>query len=163
MATGKNVLTYVAPVTYNEFMSTQQGLLFPIPVPARCVYCHGTKAKTQLEREMIDERFYPDEPGYSGAPCCTPESTYTCPQCGSDNLDFAVRYASYDDDETAEMYHCYVCKSTGPAEDAAPAKQPWAELEAVAKACAQQRGFEHWNDYLEAVRNAQAREQRSPC
>jgi DNA-directed RNA polymerase subunit RPC12/RpoP len=88
---------------------------------------------------VIDARFYGDVPGMSDAPCCTPESTYQCPQCGSDNLDFGMHYATAsweDGDETREEYRCLKCGSTGDAEEAAPSAQPWSELEAVANAAA---------------------------
>ena len=112
---------------------------------------------------MIDAR-YGDGPGWSDAPCCTPESTHHCPLCGTDNLDFGMHYATAsweDGDETREEYRCLKCGSTGGAEEAAPPAQPWNELEAVANAAARQRGFEHWDDYLDMV-SASAREDRPP-
>jgi hypothetical protein len=145
-------------------MSTPQGLLFPMPAFARCVYCKQNRRAVEIEREVIDAQFYGDVPGASDAPCCTPESTYQCPVCGSDDLDFGMHYASAsweDGDETREEYRCLKCGSTGAAEEAAPPAQPWNELEAVAKA-AEQRGFERWSDYLDMVRNAPACDEQPP-
>ena len=129
---------------------------FPMPASARCIYCKQDRRAVEIEREVIDARSYGDMLETS-APCCTPESTYQCPQCGSDNLDFGMRYATAsreDGDETREEYRCLKCGSTGDVEEAAPPAQPWNELEAVANAAANQRGFEHWDDYLDMMRNA---------
>jgi len=146
-------------------MSTQQASLFPMPAPARCIYCKQNRRIVEIEREVIDARFYDGVAGSSDAPCCTPESTYQCPQCGNENLDFGMHYATAsweDGDENREEYRCLKCGSTGDAEEAAPPVQPWSELEAVANAAASQRGFEHWDDYLDMVRSASAREDRPP-
>jgi hypothetical protein len=145
-------------------MSTQQASLFPMPAPARCIYCKQNRRIVEIEREVIDAHCG-DGLGWSDAPCCTPESTYHCPLCGSDNLDFGMHHATTsweDGDETREEYRCLRCGSTGDAQEAAPPAQPWNELEAVANAAAKQRGFEHWADYVDMVRNAPAREDRPP-
>jgi DNA-directed RNA polymerase subunit RPC12/RpoP len=131
----------------------------------RCIYCKQNRRAVEIEREVIDARFYGDVPGSSDAPCCTPESTYQCPLCGSEDLDFGMHYATTsweDGDETREEYRCLKCGSTGAVEEAAPPAQPWNELEAVADAAAKQRGFEHWADYLDTVRGAPACEDRPP-
>lgn len=127
-----------------------------MPAFARCIYCKQDRRAIEIAREAIDARFYGDLAGTSDAPCCTPESTYQCPQCGSENLDFGMHYAaaSWEDDETREEYRCLKCGSTGDVDEAAPPAQPWNELEAVSNAAAKQRGFEHWDDCLDMVRNA---------
>jgi hypothetical protein len=133
-----------------------------MPAFARCIYCKQNRRAVEIEREVIDARFYDDVSGTSNAPCCTPVSTYHCPLCESDNLDFVMHYAiaSWEDgDETREEYRCLKCGSTGDAKEAAPPAQPWNELEAVANAAAKQRGFEHWNDYLDMERSALVREE----
>jgi hypothetical protein len=117
----------------NPTMSqTQQAILIEIPVPARCVHCASTQATVLRDREMIDGRFG-DYPGWSVAPCCTPESDYRCGQCGSGKLQFAMHYASAEGDDSREVYRCEACGCIGDAEDAAPPVQPWAELAAVAE------------------------------
>jgi hypothetical protein len=79
----------------------------------------------------IDARFG-DYPGWSDAPCCTPDSDYHCPQCNNGSLQFAMRYASAEGEETGEVYHCETCGAIGDVEDAAPPVEPWTELDALA-------------------------------
>jgi hypothetical protein len=111
-------------------MMLQQPLLIETPNAIICVHCHEARAVVLNERQVIDVRFG-DYPGWSQAPCCTPESDYHCPACHSSKLEFAMHFASAEGEETGEVYRCLTCGSTGDVEEAAPPVQPWAELEAV--------------------------------
>jgi hypothetical protein len=109
----------------------QQLQLIDLSAPPQCFHCASTQATVLRDREIIDARFG-DYPGWSEAPCCTPDSDYRCPACNSGKLQFAMRYASAEGEETGEVYRCETCGTTGDVEDAAPPVEPWAELEAVA-------------------------------
>jgi hypothetical protein len=110
----------------------QQLPLIETAFPVICAHCASTRAVVLRDREIIDGRFG-DYPGWSEAPCCTPDSDYRCPQCNGGRLQFAMRYASAEGEETGEVYRCEACGATGDVEDAAPSVEPWAELEAVAE------------------------------
>jgi hypothetical protein len=109
----------------------QQPLLIETPIPMQCVHCASTRATVLRDRELSDAHFG-DYPGWSWSACCSPDSDYRCPQCGSGKLQFAMRYASAEGEETGEVYRCEMCGAIGDVEDAAPPVEPWAELEAVA-------------------------------
>ena len=110
-------------------MQTQQPQLIELPAPLQCVHCASTRATVLRDREIGRERKYP---GAETTICCTPDSDYQCPQCNSDRLQFAMRYASAEDEETGEVYRCEMCGAIGDVEDAAPPVEPWTELDALA-------------------------------
>jgi len=123
-----------------EKMSTSsQYSLFgqAIPIPA-CAHCHQTRSKVVRDREEIARCYpehYPDGP-QDDLICCTPDSEYRCPSCGSEELDFAMHYATafwQAGDENVEMAHCHECGWDGEAEEAAPPVEPWSELAAAAQ------------------------------
>ncbi len=107
-------------------MDTQRLQAIEMAVP--CLYCHKTRARINVEREVARERF----PHFEAPVCCSPDSEHRCPDCNSQDLDFAMHYATSEDDETGELAYCNACHWVGAVEDAAPPVQPWAELEVVA-------------------------------
>ena len=107
----------------------QQPLLIETRIPMQCFHCASTQFTVLRDREIARERKYP---GAETTICCTPDSDYRCPACNSSKLQFAMRYASAEGEETGEVYHCETCGAIGDVEDAAPPVEPWTELDALA-------------------------------
>jgi hypothetical protein len=107
----------------------QQPQLIEIPKPPQCFHCASTQATVLHDREIIVVRLKCT----TDCVCCTPDSDYHCPVCNSSKLQFGMRYASADGEETGEVYRCETCGAAGDVGDAAPPVEPWAELEAVAQ------------------------------
>ena len=108
----------------------QQPLLIELPIPMQCFYCASTQATVLRDRELAGQRHYA---GADTCICCTPDSDFHCPACHSGKLQFGMRYASADGEDTGEVYCCEACGATGEVENAAPPVEPWAELAAVAQ------------------------------
>ena len=128
-------------------MSTQlQAYLFraPVIIPV-CAYCHQPKSKVTADRQTLTAH----RAGEENVICCTPDSESHCPDCDS----MALEFSEYDNgieaktgySDSGEIFACHDCGAMGDASDCAPAVQPWAELEAVAKG---------WEDRIEWLRRA---------
>jgi DNA-directed RNA polymerase subunit M/transcription elongation factor TFIIS len=46
-----------------------------------------------------------------------PEAESRCPECGSNDLAFAMHFRESDDDEDGELFQCRDCRATGSADD----------------------------------------------
>jgi hypothetical protein len=46
-----------------------------------------------------------------------PESESRCPECGSNDLAFAMHFKNHHDDEDGELFQCRDCHATGAADD----------------------------------------------
>ena len=87
--------------------------------PPACRYCAATQATVRRQRQILDARLGDSAP----CVCCDGETSYTCPMCLGQNLE----YASYDFDtdtetgyaDSGERYWCRDCGATGDAEDTA--------------------------------------------
>jgi len=115
---------------------TQQlGLLGSPRIIPVCHYCHQPKSKTLSLRAALAARYpeYKNEPG--NGVCCDPGSESRCPRCNSSSLEFGEfvpnREVQTGYDGSCEAAYCLDCGWIGDPDDAAPAVQPWAELEAV--------------------------------
>jgi hypothetical protein len=95
-------------------------LLLMLPeAPPACLYCAATQATVRRQRQILDARLGDSAP----CVCCDGETSYTCPLCLGQNLE----YASYDFDtdtetgyaDSGERYWCRDCGATGDAEDTA--------------------------------------------
>ncbi|MDE2103733.1 MAG: hypothetical protein KGL39_41230 [Patescibacteria group bacterium] len=101
-------------------------------IPA-CAHCHKPKGIVMGERDEATRRWNLIDPDTI---CCDPANEWTCPECGSDNVDTAP-YDYGTDSETGysdsgEQFFCLACGAKGDADDIRPSQKPWAELEAVA-------------------------------
>src|ERR1700733_5436445 len=88
----------------------QQPLLIETRISMQGFHCASTHFTVLRDREIARERKYP---GAETTICCTPDSDYRCPACNSSKLQFAMRYASAEGEETGEVYHCETCGAIG--------------------------------------------------
>ena len=105
----------------------------PAIIPV-CAHCHQPRSKVTRDRAELAANYpshYPDGPD-DACICCTPAEEYRCPSCHSEDLEFAMHYASAsfeDGDETQEVAQCQECRWHGEAAECAPPVQPWAEMD----------------------------------
>jgi len=122
-----------------SFRDTRQQFTLPTMQPAVipvCMYCYQPKGRVMAEREQLtrawDEWYGEVYPAHEQV-CCSPGDEHHCPQCHSQELQFALRDSfDFDGNHEWEEAHCDACGWTGNAENAAPPKQPWLELQTVA-------------------------------